>query len=265
MSRKRALMTDVYRNKKRICSGNRDASGSNSNWDQEGKLEIVLPSDTKSALLFLKGLFPVEKFEGRLPPIIVKHQLYSVIKNRTLVDKELADLRNTGEVRLFKLGTEADEYCIVLTEDYKSHVQKTTATLGVNKTVIERFLTLVLPQYQELSLNKSIMMDEFKFKDEEITQLVKACVLTVRDVGSWWIAIPAAGIFMKSFIRGRKALLMMVRKCKYREILQKDLEERKLPKVAKLGMQFHIHDIIGAELVHCIQTTSGQLLRLVDS
>ena len=53
------------------------------------------------------------------------------------------------------------------------------------------------------------------------SQLVKASVLTVRDVGSWWLAIPCAGIYMKSFIRGRKAMLTMIRKCKYKEILQK--------------------------------------------
>ena len=50
---------------------------------------------------------------------------------------------------------------------------------------------------------------------------MKASVLTVRSLGSWWVAVPSAGIFMKSFLRGRKALLTMVRKCKYREILRK--------------------------------------------
>ena len=50
--------------------------------------------------------------------------------------------------------------------------------------------------------------------------LVKAGVLVVRDVGSWWFTIPGAGIFMKSHLRGRKAVLTMIRKCKYREILQ---------------------------------------------
>ena len=45
-------------------------------------------------------------------------------------------------------------------------------------------------------------------------------MLTVRDVGSWWLAIPSAGLYMKSFIRGRKAVLTMIRKSKYKEILQ---------------------------------------------
>ena len=46
-------------------------------------------------------------------------------------------------------------------------------------------------------------------------------MLTVRDVGSWWLAIPNAGIFIKNFVRGRKATLMMIKKSKYREVLQR--------------------------------------------
>ena len=71
------------------------------------------------------------------------------------------------------------------------------------------------------------------------SQLVKASVLTVRDVGSWWIAIPCAGIYMKSFIRGRKAMLTMIRKCKYKEILQKVIIK---------------HDIINIDLVSFPET-----------
>lgn len=33
-------------------------------------------------------------------------------------------------------------------------------------------------------------------------QLVNAGVLTVRDAGSWWLAVPGAGRFIKYFIKG---------------------------------------------------------------
>lgn len=52
-------------------------------------LAAEIPSDTKVSLLHLKELFPLERFEGRLPVVIVKHQLYSLINGRTAVDKEL--------------------------------------------------------------------------------------------------------------------------------------------------------------------------------
>ena len=50
---------------------------------------------------------------------------------------------------------------------------------------------------------------------------MKAGLLTIKDSGSWWLAVPRMGTFMKSFTRGRKAALLMIRKCKYREILRK--------------------------------------------
>lgn len=260
-------MPDVYRSRKRICVAAQPDDAINSAWDgseDSGIGTSDMPTDTKTALLFLKNMFPVEKFEGRLPPMMVRHQLYSIVKNRTVVDKEVGDLRSTGEIRLFKLGSEASEFGVVFTEDYKEHVRTFTADLSISKVVVEKFLSTVVSHCQDISLNKHKMMYEFQFKDEEITQLVKACVLTVRDVGSWWVAIPSAGMYMKSFMRGRKAVLTMIRKCKYKEILYQDLECRKLPKVARLGMTYHIHDIIGADLVDCIPSSSGQLLRLKE-
>ena len=34
-------------------------------------------------------------------------------------------------------------------------------------------------------------------------QLVNIGILTTRDVGSWWLSIPGAGIFMKNFSNGK--------------------------------------------------------------
>jgi len=50
--------------------------------------------------------------------------------------------------------------------------------------------------------------------------LVKACVLTVRDVDSWWLSIPRAGVFVKTLMYGRRALEAIFQRCKYREILR---------------------------------------------
>ena len=39
--------------------------------------------------MYLSSLFPREKFEQKLPPIVMKHQLYSVIHDKTTTDREL--------------------------------------------------------------------------------------------------------------------------------------------------------------------------------
>ena len=46
-------------------------------------------------------------------------------------------------------------------------------------------------------------------------------LLQCRDVGSWWLGIPGAGVFMRHFTKGRQKILRMIRKRKFKEILQR--------------------------------------------
>jgi len=50
------------------------------------------PSDIEAALLYLKSKFRTEKFEGRLPPVLLVHQIYSIIKCKTSVDREIVGI-----------------------------------------------------------------------------------------------------------------------------------------------------------------------------
>ncbi|KAK1798136.1 hypothetical protein P4O66_000631 [Electrophorus voltai] len=161
-------------------------------------------------------------------------------------------------------GSRLNTFALVFSVDYRAKVLAGEAgrnTLGT----VEKFLDKVLHACPDLSFSKDKMLKEFVFTDSEITQLVQAGVLTVRDAGSWWLAIPNSGRFTKYFIQGRKAVLGMVKKSKYSEILKSRLEERHCTSQVKLQMKYHVHDIIGAELVECINTTSGTLLRFMDT
>ena len=42
-----------------------------------------------AAILYIKTVFPQEKFKGLVPAIILKHQIYCVVKDKTLVDRQL--------------------------------------------------------------------------------------------------------------------------------------------------------------------------------
>ncbi|XP_077980375.1 winged helix repair factor 1-like [Glandiceps talaboti] len=260
MKRSRRI-PDVFKKKRKIMVG---AAGQSADWGNQDSSSVMsqqeLVSDTKAALIYVKSQYHIETFDSRIPPIVLKHQIYGVVHNKTLADRQLDDMKEKKEIKMFKLGLAVDEYCIVFTEDYKKHVMRHMA----GNKVVERFLDTAIDKCCDVSLSKATMIDEFEFTDEEITLLVNASVLTVRDIGSWWLAIPGAGIFMKTFVKGRQALLRAIRKAKYQEILQQDLEGRKLTAVSKLGMSYHMMDIIGAEFVTRIQTTSGWLLRLKE-
>ncbi|KAK1162843.1 serine/threonine-protein kinase 19-like [Acipenser oxyrinchus oxyrinchus] len=260
MNRKRSLISDTFKVKKRRL-GTESCFGVQVN----GKNSILqdVPLDTKGALQYLASLFPLKLFNDTLPPIVLKHQLYSIKQDRTLVDRQLNELKDQGEILMFQLGFDTDAFAVVFAQDYKVKALAAEAgreTLGT----VQKFLETVLPSCMDLSFNKEKML-KFLFRDQEITELIKSGVLTVRDAGSWWLAIPNSGRFTKFFIQGRKAVLGMIKKSKYKEVLQTDLECRKMTSHVKLGIQYHIHDIIGAELVECVPTTSGNLLRLTDT
>ncbi|VFV45818.1 serine threonine kinase 19 [Lynx pardinus] len=186
----------------------------------------------RAAVAELVQLFPRGLFEDALPPIALRSQVYSLVPDRTAADRQLVLKACDGR-------------------PYAGAVQK--------------FLASVLPACGDLSFQQDQMTQTFGFRDPEITQLVNAGVLTVRDAGSWWLAVPGAGRFIKYFVKGRQAVLGMVRKAKYRELLLSELLGRRAPAAVRLGLTYHVHDLIGAQLVDCVSTTSGTLLRLPET
>lgn len=52
-------------------------------------LHLKGPADIRSTLEYLMTLFPRKLFNDTLPQIVLKHQLYSIHDDKTLVDKEL--------------------------------------------------------------------------------------------------------------------------------------------------------------------------------
>jgi len=243
---------------KRPLIGSVDRNTETSN---ESDFDFEIPSDTKAALLFLKSVLPLSKFEGKIPAIVLKHQLYCVVKDKTLVDRQLNNLWEENKVRLFKLTSGSDEFGVVLTDDYVSHIKSRVTDANILLT-IDKFVSDVLPNHTDVSISKKDASSKFKLSEEELTHMVSTGVLTTRDVGSWWLSIPGAGVFMKNFSNGRKALIRLIRQRKYHEILEKDLLSRKFDSHSKLGIAYHIYDIIGAEIVKSVETTSGRLLRL---
>ncbi|XP_012681308.1 serine/threonine-protein kinase 19 [Clupea harengus] len=258
MNRKRTLISDTFKVTKRRFTENTFGKPQCGEADQDGPLDI------KSSLEYLMTLFPRKVFNDSLPLIVMKHQLYSIHSAKTLVDRQLNLLREQGEVMMFQLGFDADTFGLVFTADYKEKTLAGTAGTGSQGTV-EKFLNKVVPSCTDLSFNKDKMLKEFLFTDSEITQLVKCGVLTVRDAGSWWLSVPNSGKFTKYFIQGRKAVLNMIKKARYGEVLKNELEGRRTTSHVKFPMKYHIHDLMGAELVESIPTTSGTLLRYVDT
>ncbi|XP_049649002.1 serine/threonine-protein kinase 19 isoform X1 [Accipiter gentilis] len=220
------------------------------------------PGSVEAALRDVAALFPRGLFGDALPPLVLRHQLYSLVSDRTAVDRHLNHLRDEGRIRLLHLGLGADTLGVVFVEPYKEKVL--AAVAGTPQAgLVRRFLDSAVAACPELSYEQS-RMRALGFEDGDVTQLVAAGVLTVRDAGSWWLAVPGVGRFVRAFVRGRQALLGVVRRSRHREVLLRELRQRRAPPGARLGVGYLLHDLLGAQLLRSVPTTSGPMLRLAE-
>ncbi|XP_076818792.1 winged helix repair factor 1-like [Clavelina lepadiformis] len=237
-------------------------------WNLEDLVpEHIQNGNVQDALKYICDLSPYIKQSGEMPLIAMKNQLYSVMASRTAVDQGVSHLRETGVIRVFKTSLGQDQFCIMFTIDYIKHITeqfKATCKGEEQPKCLTRFLEEVLSNPTDITVEKEFLIDKHGFKDSDVTELIKIGVLNVKDAGSWWLAIPSVGCFLKILRKGRQAIIQIIRRTKYREINYKMLLSRKPPTSLKFGFQYHVHDLIGADLVRCINSTTGVLLRIVN-
>ncbi|XP_032533158.1 serine/threonine-protein kinase 19 [Chiroxiphia lanceolata] len=222
------------------------------------------PGAVEAALAAVSSLFPRGLFGDSLPPLVLRHQLYDVVRDRTAVDRHLNRLRDEGQVRLLHLGLGPgpDALGVVRTELYRDKALQAVAGTP-REGLVRRFLDEVVAATPELSYDSGAM-ERRGFGDRDVTQLVVSGVLTVRDAGSWWLAVPGVGRFVRALLRGRRAVLSVVRRSRHREVPLRELQRAKPPPGARLGVPFLLHDLLGAQELLSVPTPAGPLLRLAE-
>ena len=251
-------------------------------WNQQDFIpQEVKNGDIKAGLLYLMNLSST----NLVPKVAFKHQLYSVVENRTTVDRGINALLEKGEIKLFKTSLGTEQLVIMFTKDYISHVKivcsvkdagtstKVVSGVGAHTSdndqvignIASRFVDTVLPNLKDISINEDLLVKQYGFKDEEVTEMIKCGILTVKNAGTWWLSIPNIGAFMKLLRKGRQAVMQTIKRTKYREMARATLLTKKTIPSLKLNIEYHLHDLIGADLVKPIKSTTGILLRLDET
>ncbi|XP_019105347.1 uncharacterized protein LOC104894724 isoform X5 [Beta vulgaris subsp. vulgaris] len=188
-------------------------------------------SDTLVALRMMRAQFPkLEKVSVK--PFILRSQLYSSIKDRTQVDRELEVLKRDKVLRVFKLTTGQDDHAVMFLEDYIHQC--------------------------------SLLSAGGKVKDEQISLLVNAGILTRQliDPNIYWFAIPNIGSILKGISQGRKELLSFLNRRKFKEMMLSSLEKKRL-RFSSLDMRFHLRDLIGSGHLQTFQSPTGIVVRVL--
>ncbi|KAG0316152.1 hypothetical protein BGZ99_007027 [Dissophora globulifera] len=85
------------------------------------------PTDALGAIQFLLDILRPQLVRQQkvFPRLCMVHQLYSIVKDNTAVDRTLAQLIQGNTVRKFYLGgTGSDEFAVMLTSDYVMQIQQ---------------------------------------------------------------------------------------------------------------------------------------------
>lgn len=109
------LIPDVYATKKAKAI---------ENYDEDG-LDFVLPSDTKLALQTLRRDWESQDpaLVTSFPPIFLKSQVYYLLEDKTKVDREVNELKNSGEVLQMQVpGKDPNDVFLCLTADLSSRI-----------------------------------------------------------------------------------------------------------------------------------------------
>jgi len=214
-----------------------------------------LPNDTEAAIRYIKTLLPV-----KYPPIVFVHQLHDIIHNKTLIIKELGILQNQCKIQQLVIGS-YNSPALMFYDDYVKY----TLNVYPENNCVKKFMNTVLPVIKSSGVDKSALKQKFKLQQYELTELINCGLLLIKNDASYWISFPSASNFIRRYTEGRKYIIQIIKRRKFQEILESDLEFRcaKVSKIKELGFKYFLHDIKGSKDITIMNTTSGFLLRIV--
>ncbi|XVF21566.1 hypothetical protein REPUB_Repub12eG0100500 [Reevesia pubescens] len=206
-----------------------------------------------------------------IQPFILQSQLYSSVKDRTQVDRDLESLRREKVVRIFKLNTGQDEHGIMFLDDYLKQIEHVVKRMEERKKgdleVFRWFKAHVIESKLEPSIEHQELCSLLSFgervKDEHISLLINAGLLTRQliDPSQYWFAIPNIGSILKGLSQGRKELLSLLNRRRYKEMMLAPLEKKRL-RSSPLDMRFHLRDLIGSGHLKTAHTPTGIVVRV---
>ncbi|XVF21564.1 hypothetical protein REPUB_Repub12eG0100500 [Reevesia pubescens] len=237
----------MEKGKKRRREEEEEIEAETSDADHSLSLEKNLSfSDTLVALRIMRAQFPqIDKVA--IQPFILQSQLYSSVKDRTQVDRDLESLRREKVVRIFKLNTGQDEHGIMFLDDYLKQIEHVVKRMEERKKGDLEVFRWFKAHVIESKLEPSI-------EHQELTrQLI--------DPSQYWFAIPNIGSILKGLSQGRKELLSLLNRRRYKEMMLAPLEKKRL-RSSPLDMRFHLRDLIGSGHLKTAHTPTGIVVRV---
>ncbi|XP_022706368.1 serine/threonine-protein kinase 19-like [Varroa jacobsoni] len=186
--------------------------------------------------------------------VVLQHQLYAHFTNRTLVDRRVEQLIESGRLRAVQMGDAEDETALVDFEEYQEHCLSSAK----DQSLMKRFLNCLKTHFYIVFTREQL--EKHDFSERQVSDLIRMGVLSLRTiVGSYWLSIPGVGDYVRHLETGRKALIQILKRTKFKQILRSDLEQKKIAR-SRFSMSYLIDDALGKDLLEPSETTLGYTL-----
>jgi len=181
-----------------------------------------LTDDNITSATYISLTFLVEQSKTlfinhlHIPPIIFKHQLYSLrSNNRTSVDCDLQKMFETNHIRIFHSDFGP---LLMFSNDYRILIdQQTSSSIEIDK-VKQHFINDLLPHCIRLSIDRTMLENDYNFNSKEIQLLIQLGLILPKNLNQYWFSIPNIARFITCIDKGRRTLLNMLNRRTYREI-----------------------------------------------
>jgi serine/threonine-protein kinase 19 len=204
-----------------ICETNKKLKGYNLN----EMLDTINQNDMNTAFMYLKKIFPRNSFPD-LPVLIYVNQLYSLIKNKTYVDRNLEILKKENKIILFTCDSgnfEKPDVCICEKSEFNDYVKKLSKQRQEILTntqkdrfdfLIDFFINKILNEVLTLSISSKILKNYYELNDKDLTCLVQFGLLVIKDSDHFWVSVPGVAQFRQDLINARLYFRSLIRKKK---------------------------------------------------
>jgi len=230
-------------------------SGSDPNWKQIGPEQKDecwdIPTETSIIIDLILGLG-----HATCPRAVWVHQLYALIPNRTLVDKELDEMRRSRTIRV--LNTPLGQ--AVMKSEHFFEDLRGPSTLA-QRCRYEAWLRLS----DNISASRAQLcagtVDPLSNTDVDtlISEGYLSCRRDILSSDVFWIAHPGINMIITSMISVRKELLSAISRTRYKELNEGDLIKKK-SKSFICNPKFYLYDLIGSGSVDLVRTATGNAL-----
>ncbi|CAF4914187.1 unnamed protein product, partial [Rotaria sp. Silwood1] len=157
---------------------------------------------------------------------------------------------------------------LMFTNDYHLLIERqlndnNLSSLSIEKNRLkQRFIQDLLPNNICLSIDKYTLENKFQLNLNDIHLLIQLGLLLPKQCDQYWFSIPNLAPFITCLEKSRRTLLQMLSRRTYKEIPMNEFQLRDMKKKCLLGFVYHIHDLIGANLAHIIDTPTGSIVKI---